>query len=158
MWFGFLQAMRNAGYGVGGVLAAVALTIGSGAAYQAVVLANAASYLLAFVLMVGVAARAGVPRVGGADAGAAAWVAFPTVATAADRGDLPLRAGQMTLNVTMPVYFVDCWAAGLGAGRRVRDQHRDDRPRSGARGALDDRDDAAPGAAGRDGVHRRPRS
>ena len=28
LWFGFLQAMRNAGYGVGGVLAAVALTIG----------------------------------------------------------------------------------------------------------------------------------
>src|SRR3954469_16202704 len=55
LWFGFLQAMRNAGYGVGGVLAAVALTVGSGAAFQAVVLANAASYIVAFVLMLGVA-------------------------------------------------------------------------------------------------------
>src|SRR3954467_6340966 len=55
IWFGFLQAMRNAGYGVGGVLAAVALTVGSGAAYQSVVLGNAASYVVAFVLMLGVA-------------------------------------------------------------------------------------------------------
>src|SRR4051794_23309276 len=41
IWFGFLQAMRNAGYGVGGVLAAAALTVGTGAAYQSVVVANA---------------------------------------------------------------------------------------------------------------------
>ena len=62
MWFGFLQAMRNAGYGVGGVLAAVALTIGSGAAYQSVVRgATPRRTSLAFVLMLGVAGG-GRPR------------------------------------------------------------------------------------------------
>jgi MFS family permease len=109
MWFGFLQAMRNAGYGVGGVLSAVALTVGSGAAFQSVVLANAASYVVAFVLMVGVVGG-GRPSRTEAVAGERrnAWVAF------SDRGYRALMAvifcyalATMTLNVTMPVYFVD---------------------------------------------------
>jgi MFS family permease len=107
LWFGFLQAMRNAGYGVGGVLAAVALTIGSGAAYQSVVLANAASYVLAFVLMLGVAGGRAVATQEG-DRARGWWVAY------ADRGYRTLIAVifcyamvTMTLNVSMPVYFVD---------------------------------------------------
>jgi MFS family permease len=110
IWFGFLQAMRNAGYGVGGVLAAVALTIGSAAAYQSVVLLNAASYVLAFLLMLGVAGGARpVPHED--DDGTRDvrwWVGF------ADRGYRVLLAvilcyalAEMTLNVAMPVYFVD---------------------------------------------------
>jgi MFS family permease len=109
IWFGFLQAMRNAGYGVGGVLAAVALTVGTGAAFQAVVLANAASYVVAFVLMLGVAGGARAARGPEArEARAGWWVAF------ADRGYRMLIAvifcyalTETTLNVTMPVYFVD---------------------------------------------------
>jgi MFS family permease len=50
-WFGFLHAMRNAGFGIGGLVAAAAVTIGSGAAYTSVVVLNAASYVLAFALM-----------------------------------------------------------------------------------------------------------
>ena len=109
LWFGFLQAMRNAGYGVGGILAAVALTVGSGAAFQSVVLLNAASYVLAFLLMIGVAGgRAvaeGEERAGGSNRGW--WVAF------ADRGYRWLivviffyALAETTLNVAMPVYFV----------------------------------------------------
>jgi MFS family permease len=100
--------MRNAGYGVGGVLAAVALTVGSGTAFQSVVLANAASYVVAFVLMLGVA---GGRPVAGASAGDQArgwWVAFT------DRGYRTLivvifcyAMTMMTLNISMPVYFVD---------------------------------------------------
>jgi len=110
IWFGFLQAMRNAGYGVGGVLAAVALTIGSAAAYQSVVLGNAASYVVAFGLLLGVAGG-GRPEhlvARGGERGRGAWVAF------SDRGYRALIAvifcyalATMTLNVTMPVYFVD---------------------------------------------------
>jgi MFS family permease len=114
MWFGFLSAMRNAGYGVGGVLAAVALTIGSDTAFQSVVVANAASYVVAFALMIAVVGG-GRPESPDADAGAGAdkvpggaWVAFT------DRGYRTLIAvifcyalATMTLNVTMPVYFVD---------------------------------------------------
>jgi MFS family permease len=109
IWFGFLQAMRNAGYGVGGVLAAVALTIGSGTAYQTVVLANAASYVLAFGLMLGVSGGGrptGEARKEGARGGP--WVAF------GDRGYRVLIAvifcyalAETTLNVAMPVYFID---------------------------------------------------
>jgi MFS family permease len=110
IWFGFLQAMRNAGYGVGGVLAAVALTIGSTAAYQSVVLLNAASYVLAFVLLLGVAGGARPVRSSdaAADDGVRWWVGF------ADRGYRSLLGvilcyalAEMTLNVAMPVYFVD---------------------------------------------------
>src|SRR3954471_2023330 len=109
LWFGFLQAMRNAGYGVGGVLAAVALTVGSGAAFQTVVLANAASYVLAFGLMLGVTGggRTTEERTEG-EARAAWWRPF------VDRGYRMLMLvifcyalTETTLNVTMPVYFVD---------------------------------------------------
>jgi len=109
LWFGFLQAMRNAGFGLGGVLAAVALTIGTDAAYQSVVLGNAASYVAAFVLMVGVAGGA---RIAAAHADRSSpWVAF---------GDRSYRVlvwvilcyalTGTTLSIAMPVYFVD----GLG--------------------------------------------
>lgn len=108
IWFGFLQAMRNAGYGVGGVLAAVALTIGSSAAYQSVVLANAASYVVAFGLMLGVSGGgrpSGEARREGARGGP--WVAF------GDRAYRVLIAvifcyalTETTLNVAMPVYFI----------------------------------------------------
>jgi predicted MFS family arabinose efflux permease len=110
IWFGFLQAMRNAGYGVGGVLAAVALTIGTDAAFQSVVMLNAASYVLAFLLMLGVAGggavAAGETGAGGANRGW--WVAFT------DRGYRWLivvifcyALAETTLNVAMPVYFVE---------------------------------------------------
>jgi MFS family permease len=54
-WFGFLGALRNAGFAVGGVVAGVALTVDSTALYYAVALLNAASYVLSFVLLAGVA-------------------------------------------------------------------------------------------------------
>jgi MFS family permease len=109
LWFGFVQAMRNAGFGIGGVLAAVALTIGTDAAYQSVVLGNAVSYVAAFALMVGVAGggRAAAAR---ADR-SSPWVAF------GDRAYRVLVAVILcyaltgtTLSIAMPVYFVD----GLG--------------------------------------------
>jgi MFS family permease len=109
IWFGFLQAMRNAGYGIGGVLAAVALTVGTGAAFQAVVLANAASYVVAFGLMLGVAGGDRPEERRADDEPPAAWWR-PFV----DRGYRVLMLvifcyalAETTLNVTMPVYFVD---------------------------------------------------
>ena len=118
IWFGFVQALRNAGYGVGGLLASLALTIGSSAAYDAVVLANGASYFLAFALMTGVTAggrpAARPTRVGGG---------FGVVLR--DRGYRLLvvtiflyALTEMTLNITMPVYFADLlglpgWVPGI---------------------------------------------
>jgi MFS family permease len=107
LWFGFLQAMRNAGFGLGGVLAAVALSIGTDAAYQSVVLGNAASYVAAFVLMLGVAGGGRVAQAQHAHR-AGPWVAF------GDRAYRVLVAVILcyalvgvTLNVAMPVYFVE---------------------------------------------------
>ena len=86
LWFGFLQAMRNAGYGVGGVLAAVALTIGYG---RGVPVRRAAATprrtSLAFVLMIGVAGGRAVAEGAAAPAaatGRARGSRSPTAATA----------------------------------------------------------------------------
>lgn len=50
-WFAFQRAARNAGYGLGGLLAAAALGGGSGVGYRALALANAVSFLLAATLV-----------------------------------------------------------------------------------------------------------
>jgi MFS family permease len=51
-WFAFQRAARNAGYGLGGLLAAAALGVGSGIGYRALALANAFSFLLAAGLVI----------------------------------------------------------------------------------------------------------
>ena len=45
LWFGFLGALRNAGFAIGGIVAGVALTLDATSLYYAVALMNAASYL-----------------------------------------------------------------------------------------------------------------
>ena len=53
-WFGFLGALRNVGFAVGGLASGLAITIGTSTAYSAVVLANAVSYVVAFLLLLAV--------------------------------------------------------------------------------------------------------
>lgn len=55
-WFGFLGALRNIGFAVGGLVAGTAAGIGTLTAYRVVVVANGASYVLAFVLLLAVPA------------------------------------------------------------------------------------------------------
>ncbi|WP_157063417.1 MFS transporter [Luteipulveratus mongoliensis] len=50
LWFGFLGALRNVGFALGGLAAGLVVTIDTTTAYRAVVLANAASYVVAVVL------------------------------------------------------------------------------------------------------------
>src|SRR6478672_241345 len=50
-WFGFLGALRNVGFALGGLLSGLAITIGTPGAFAAVVAANAASFALGFVLL-----------------------------------------------------------------------------------------------------------
>ena len=57
-WFGFLGALRNVGFALGGLLSGLAITIGTQGAYAAVVIANAASYAVAFLLLLAVPATA----------------------------------------------------------------------------------------------------
>ena len=53
-WFGFLGALRNVGFAVGGLASGAAITIGTDLAFGVVVAANAASYALAFWLLLAV--------------------------------------------------------------------------------------------------------
>ena len=50
-WFGFVHALRNSGMGIGGALGATAFALGETRALQLIVLANAASYVVAAVLL-----------------------------------------------------------------------------------------------------------
>jgi MFS family permease len=53
-WFGFLGALRNVGFAIGGLVSGLAITVGTPAAYFSVVLANAVSYGVAFALLLAV--------------------------------------------------------------------------------------------------------
>lgn len=103
-WFGFLGALRNVGFAVGGLLSGVAITIGTHAAYLSVVLVNALSYGVAFVLLLAVPPA----PVGGHRSPEGAWA---TVLR-----DRPYRllwlvqftysTAMMVLNFAMPIYAV----------------------------------------------------
>lgn len=110
-WFGFVGALRNAGFAVGGLAAGVALTIGTVEAFHAVIVANIASYLLALGCLAGV--RAGGPPVRPAPDLTAARAATPSgwALVARDRdfhvvvgSNLLYALCSMALNVAMPVY------------------------------------------------------
>ncbi|MFJ3529437.1 MFS transporter [Streptomyces sp. NPDC090132] len=115
-WFGLLGSVRNLGYAVGGLLSAVAVTIGTHGGYATVVVVNALSYLAAFALLQAVPnAR---PEPGQAAAGG-----WPRVLR--DRKYLVLVAHQLcfaaslfVLNIAIPVYAVNLlglpgWTAGV---------------------------------------------
>lgn len=102
MWFGFLGALRNVGFAVGGLLSGAAITIGTQEAYAAVVVLNATSYAVAFLLLLAVPATT---RTTSTD-GVGSWGEVLR-----DRPYLLLFVTQfaysmsmMALNFAMPVY------------------------------------------------------
>jgi len=110
-WFGFLGALRNAGFAIGGVVAGVALTVDATALYYAVALLNAASYVLSLVLLAGVKVDERAEGVGHTDP-AEMVGAWGTVLR--DRGYRWLVASNFgyamtsaALNVAIPVYVVE---------------------------------------------------
>jgi MFS family permease len=117
-WFGFLGALRNAGFALGGLGAAVVVSIGTGTVYTLVVVLNALSYVLSFVLLLSMETErpAAVTR---PSQGGSGWGVVLR-----DRPYLALVATNLTyamsgnaLNVAMPVYFIDLlglpgWVAG----------------------------------------------
>jgi MFS family permease len=106
LWFGFLQAVRNLGYSVGGVLAGIALQVGTDVAYQAVVVLNAVTFVLAFFLLIDVPDhRVARPD----DAPLEGWGAVlrdgPYLRLVL--GQLGFVAGMMVLNFALPVYVAE---------------------------------------------------
>ncbi len=106
LWFGFLQAVRNLGYSVGGVLAGIALQIGTDIAYQSVVVVNAVTFVLAFFLLLDVPDHR-VARVD--DAPVEGWgvVVRDRAYLRLVFGQLGFVAGMMVLNFALPVYVAE---------------------------------------------------
>lgn len=101
-WFGFLGALRNVGFAVGGLVSGLAITIGTPTAYAAVVVANAASYALAFGLLLAVPPT---ERVGHrAVPGSWAVVLRDRPYRLLWATQLTFSTAMMVLNFAMPVY------------------------------------------------------
>ncbi|MBS2937571.1 MFS transporter [Nocardioides sp. J2M5] len=106
LWFGFLQAVRNLGYSVGGVLAGIALQIGTDLAYESVVVINAVTFVLAYALLLDVPDHRGtrpddVPLEGwGTVLRDGAYLRLVV-------GQLGFVAGMMVLNFALPVYVAE---------------------------------------------------
>ena len=144
MWFGFLGALRNAGFAIGGIVAGVALTVDATALYYAVALLNAASYVVSFVLLAGV--QVDEPPSGPQHGDPARWSAAGATVLR-DRGYRWLVASNFgyamtsaALNVAIPVYVVEMLGLpGWVSAAVFVDQHPDDRRRPGRGRAADDR-------------------
>ncbi len=117
-WFGFLGALRNSGFAVGGLLAGLALTIGKVEVFHAVVALNAASYLLAYFLMLRLEVHE--PHREGQRQSEHGWLEVVR-----DRGyrwlvgaNFGYAMGCLALNVVLPVYIIEVlglpgWVSGL---------------------------------------------
>jgi MFS family permease len=106
VWFGFLQAVRNLGYSIGGVLAGVALQVGTDLAFETVVVVNAVTFVLAFVLLLDVPDhRAAHPD----DAPVEGWgvVLRDRAYLRLVVGQFGFVAGMMVLNFALPVYVAE---------------------------------------------------
>lgn len=123
-WYGLVGALRNAGFGLGGLVSGLALPHGGTAGYRGVAAVNAGSFLLAALLLLlnGPAVRR--PAVAGGTGGrksAAGWRAVLT-----DRPYLALTVlntafatNSFALTLVLPVYAVarlglPAWLPGAG--------------------------------------------
>ncbi len=114
-WFGFLGALRNVGFAVGGLASGVAISLDSRAVFAGVVAVNATSYAVAFALLLGVPDTRGVP----ADTMPGTW--REVLADRPYRWLVLTQLGHslaiMVLNFALPVYVVEVlelpgWVSG----------------------------------------------
>jgi MFS family permease len=101
-WFGFLGALRNVGFALGGLLSGVAITVGTQAAYAVVVLANAASYAVAFALLLAVPATEHAAPQG--QQGSWATVLRDRPYRVLWLAQLAFSMSMMVLNFALPIY------------------------------------------------------
>jgi MFS family permease len=121
-WFGFIGAVRNVGFALGGVVAGVAITGAGVAGYRAVVIINAASFAFAAVLLLTLKVRP-LPTHDDPRAVPGGWRDV-----LADRPYLGLTAintafalATYALDILLPVYLVHvlalpAWTAGASFG------------------------------------------
>lgn len=129
-WFGFLGALRNVGFAIGGLAAGLAVTIGTDLAFHVVVGVNAASYLGALWLLLSVpeAHAGGRTTLPGTWRTVLADGPYRLLVLAQVGYSMPM----MILNIALPVYAVtvlglpgwitgvvftvNCVMVGLGQG------------------------------------------
>ncbi|CAN7150404.1 MFS transporter [Knoellia sp. LjRoot47] len=106
LWFGFLQALRNLGFAVGGVLAGIAVQLDTGLAFRTVVIANTATFVLAFLLLLDVPDHRSVQS---DDAPVGGWgvVLRDGAYLRLVLGQLTFVVGMMVLNFALPVYAAE---------------------------------------------------
>lgn len=116
-WFGFLTSVRNAGLGLGSLLAGVAVAIGGGGAYDVIVLMNAASFALAgwLIWITPVAGRATGPA---PSSGAWRTVLTDRPYVALALANLAYTLSMVSLTILLPVYVVETlslptWLGGV---------------------------------------------
>ncbi|WP_338087912.1 MFS transporter [Nocardioides lijunqiniae] len=105
-WFGFLGALRNVGFAVGGLVAGAAITIGTQSAYATVVVANAASYAVALALLLAVPATHRGTAVS-TEPGSWAVVLRDRPYRVLFLGQLAYSTSMMALNFALPVYATE---------------------------------------------------
>ena len=106
-WFAFQRALRNTGFGLGGLLGSVAVSIGTDAGYHALAAVNAVSYLAAAALVFRWSRRQGAPRL--ATAGLATARAEPQPPGPRPAGfRTALADGPFMLVVATNLLFVLC--------------------------------------------------
>ncbi|MCG8927672.1 MFS transporter [Lentzea sp. CC55] len=99
------RSLRNAGLGAGGLVAAGALTLGSDAAYQAIVLGTGLAFVLAAVIVGSIRYRPAAPRVRTPARGGYRTVLANRPFMVLTALNVPVAFGYMVLAVALPVYI-----------------------------------------------------
>jgi MFS family permease len=100
------RSLRNAGLGVGGLLASAALALGSDTAYHVIVIVSAAAFLVAAVLIHSIPTTR-LPRVAGQSrprVGGYRLVLRDRTFVRLTLANVPTAFGYMALSVSLPVY------------------------------------------------------
>lgn len=110
-WFGFLGALRNVGFAVGGLVAGAAITVGTPSAYATVVVVNAVSYAVALALLLAVPATPGggtaAQSESGSEPGSWSVVLRDRPYRVLFLAQLSYSTSMMALNFAMPVYATE---------------------------------------------------
>lgn len=103
LWFGFLGALRNIGFALGGLVGGLAVTIGTAWAYHAIVIVNTASFVGSLLLLLRVPAPAPSKH---SDEVAPSWsIALrDTEYRWLIASNVVYALSSLTLNVALPIY------------------------------------------------------
>ncbi|MCX2952896.1 MFS transporter [Lentzea sp. NEAU-D7] len=108
------RSLRNAGLGAGGLVAAGALTLGSDAAYQVIVLGTGLAFVLAAVIVGSIRYRPVAPAVRTVARGGYRAVLANRPFLALTALNVPIAFGYMVLAVALPVYITTQLGAPTG--------------------------------------------